>query len=524
MDKRILAVLIFGWLYCFSLHAFGTESAKLETTAFKAVFTMDSGAVEKLILKDPRYQEAPTNWDTGLSDEDDASLSSVDLVTTNVASFPHNAPLRFEFHHGHGFATNVCDGEYELDHASPRKVTFSCTPQNASIKVVKKFEIDESNYPYQFWLTIRVENTGKTPIRFQGGVSQHGYQHESKTAGGFFSRPENPLQGICRHAEQTETFVWNRDDLDNPFIGYTDVSFVAVQTNFFINAMIPSQNTGVSCRLSKILDNKRRYPTHKTQPWGHVKSELLFAHVSIPQGESKVFRVRNYMGPKIFRSLRGIGYGLETSVDFGWLGFICQLLLRLLQWFESFSGNWGLAIVLLTVTVKITLLPLTLKSLKVAEKTKALRPELDVINAQHKDDPQAKQEAISALYKAHEVNPLGGCIPMLIQMPIWVALFTTLRTSPELYRAPFLGWLTDLSSPDPYFITPVLIGVTMFVNQRFVPVGINTPHQKLMLYGMPMVIAVMMLFWPSGLALYSLVNALLSLGQQLLVHKLVGEM
>jgi YidC/Oxa1 family membrane protein insertase len=144
---------------------------------------------------------------------------------------------------------------------------------------------------------------------------------------------------------------------------------------------------------------------------------------------------------------------------------------------------------------------------------------MDRLNEQYKDDPQEKQRAIMAMYKQKGVSPLGGCLPMLLQMPIWFALFRTLRSSPELYRAPFFGWITDLSNADPYFITPVVMGGMMFIQQRMTPMGTDNAQMKMMMYFMPVMFTVMMAFLPSGLTLYILVNTVLSILHQWVLKK-----
>jgi YidC/Oxa1 family membrane protein insertase len=277
--------------------------------------------------------------------------------------------------------------------------------------------------------------------------------------------------------------------------------------------MIPGDDTPSTCNFARNLDNPALYPNQDLQPWGHVSAELRFAEVELGPGESKIFKVKNYLGPKRYQVLQKVGNGLEKSVDFGIFWPICRVLLKLLFFFQSYVLNWGVAIILLTVVVKVVLMPLTHKSFQSQTKMKALKPEIDKLNEKFKDDPQAKQKATMELYKQHKINPLGGCLPMLLQMPIWFALFSTLRTSPELYRAPFFGWITDLSSPDPYFVTPVLMGAMMFLQNRFTPAMGDAMQAKMMMYFMPIMFTGMMLFLPSGLTLYILVNTVLSITQ-----------
>jgi YidC/Oxa1 family membrane protein insertase len=473
-------------------------------------------------LKDPQYLEAPRQWDTGLRNEDAEKYVPVDLVTTNVGNFELSAPLRLEFYQSEGLEALLPAADFEILEQTEKKAVFRYAQPGVPAVVFKKFEVDPNSSPFQIWLTVRVTNTGEDKIRFHAGVSQHGYQHKTEAEGGMLSKQPNLLQGICRFGDETKAFPWNKDDLEQPFSGIGDIGFVGVETNFFLSAMIPDGDIPASCYLKKILDNKKLYQNFEMQPWGHVVADLRFSEVELGPGESKVFRVKNYLGPKRYRLLQSIGHGLKTSVDFGWLSPICQVLLGLLFAFQSVVVNWGVAIILLTLVVKIALMPLTHRSFKSAERMKALKPEIDKINEKYKDDAQAKQQATMALYKQNKVNPLGGCLPTLLQMPIWFALYRTLRMSPELYRAPFFGWISDLSSPDPYFVTPIVMGALMFLQQRFTPMTGDSAQAKMMMYIMPIMFTAMMLFLPSGLTLYILVNTVLSIVHQVYIHRRSG--
>ncbi len=489
------------------------QTAVFANDHFKAVFSTKGGTLTSLTLKDPQYQEAPRDWKTGLRDEESKKLAPVDLVTTNTKNYERFNPLRFEVYEG--LDSLLPETDFVLEEKSADKVVFSYTQPDLPVKIVKKYELDKGGAPYQIWLTIQVSNISDKKVVFRGGVSQHGYQHQSEAAGGMFSKQPNLLQGICRHGDETFAVAWNDDDLAHPFSSVDQIGFVGVETNYFLSAMIPAAGTPASCHVASVVYSGRS----DKEKWGRIVSELRFAETSLDPGASEIFRVKNYLGPKRYRKLQTVGNHLETSVNFGWLWPICQFLLSLLFFFQSFVGNWGVAIILLTVVVKVTLMPLTHKSFQSAERMKALKPEIDKLNEQFKDDPQAKQRETMAMYKRNKVNPLGGCIPSLLQMPIWFALFRTLRASPELYRAPFFGWITDLSNPDPYFVTPVLMGVSMFLQQRFTPMTGDQAQAKMMLYFMPVMFTAMMLFLPSGLTLYIFVNTVLSIAHQLWIHK-----
>ncbi len=484
------------------------KTAVLETEDFRAVFSTRGGSLASFTLKDPQYLEAPRNWTTGLRDDDvdEADLVPVDMVSANAAEFEEYSPLRFKIYEGIDAWLEKSD--YEIVSRSPVALVFKNIQPGLLVDIYKKYQVDPDN-PYQLWLTIRVTNRSNEQISFRSGVIQQGYQHVSETEGSIFSKPPNIMQGLCRYSDETFREPWT--ELEEPFTGVGDISFTGVETNYFLAAMIPAADTPVSCHVERI----------RGQGWGIMRSELRFAEATLAPGRSTVFKVQNYMGPKRFRTLQSVGHDLEHAVDFGWFWMqpICHVLLAMLLTFQSWVNNWGLAIIMLTVVIKVVLIPLTHRSFTSAERMKALKPEVDKISEKHKDDPQAKQQAIMGLYKTHKVNPLGGCLPSLLQMPIWIALYNTLRTSPELYRAEFFGWIDDLSSPDPYFVTPVLMGAMMFLQQRFTPMTGDSAQAKMMMYFMPIMFAGMMLFLPSGLTLYILVNTTLSIAHQLLIHR-----
>jgi YidC/Oxa1 family membrane protein insertase len=202
------------------------------------------------------------------------------------------------------------------------------------------------------------------------------------------------------------------------------------------------------------------------------------------------------------------------------VGFLAKPMLYLLRIFHGFIPHWGVAILLLTLVVKLLTWYWSQKSYVQMREMQKLKPELDKLKAKFKDDRTRLNTETMALYKRYKINPLGGCLPMLIQMPIWIALYRTIYSSVELYQAPLFGWITDLSAPDRYFILPALLGVSMFAQQWMTPSsGMDEAQAKIMKWVMPIMFTAFMLFLPSGLNLYIFVNTALSVGQQVWVNK-----
>jgi YidC/Oxa1 family membrane protein insertase len=491
-------------------------TAVLESEDFRAVLTTRGGAIKSYELKDPQFVEPPRDWSTGTRLEDEEKLGPVNLVRTNSnfdtnPAYELNAPLRFEVFQG--LDELLPDADYRIVERTPDRVVFRYSQPGLPVVITKKFEVDRKSGPYQIWLTTQIRNISDRKIEFLPGVIQTGYQHQTEAGGGIFSKQPNLLQGICRHNDDTFVEPWK--DISQPFIGLGQIDFTGVETNYFINAMVPGDDAPATCRVSAEV----RLDAAGEPLWGVARSELRWGEVSLKPGEAAILKVKSYMGPKRFQLLQSIGHDLQKSVDFGVFWPICRVLLWLLFAFQKLVVNWGVAVILLTVVVKVALIPLTHKSFKSTDRMKALKPEVDKINEQYKNDPQEKQKQTMALYKQHKVNPLGGCLPMLLQMPIWFALFSTLRTSPELFNAPFFGWIRDLSSPDPYFVTPIVMGALMFVQQQMMPMTGDGTQAKIMKYFMPIMFTGMMLFLPSGLTLYILVNTVLSIAHQMAIHR-----
>jgi YidC/Oxa1 family membrane protein insertase len=213
---------------------------------------------------------------------------------------------------------------------------------------------------------------------------------------------------------------------------------------------------------------------------------------------------------------------LQDLINLGTFSIVAKVLVGIITWIHAHltAGNWGLAIIVLTVGLRIALFPLTWKQIQSAIAMRKLKPEIDALNAKFKDDAQAKNLAMMELWRKNKVNPLGGCLPALVQMPIWFALYATLQTAVEFYHTKFL-WFSDLSAPDKFFVLPIVLGVAMIVQQRIVPQqGMDPMQQKMMTWLMPGIFTVMMLFLPAALGVYMLTNSLLGITQQLAVEKL----
>jgi YidC/Oxa1 family membrane protein insertase len=236
-------------------------------------------------------------------------------------------------------------------------------------------------------------------------------------------------------------------------------------------------------------------------------------------GNDVTFPVRVYFGPKELDVLRQVEPTLDHTIDFGWFTVFAYPLLKVLKWLYQYVQNYGVAIILLTLLLKILTYPLTYKSMKSMKNMAKLQPQLQKLRDKYKDDKEALNREMLTLMRGNGYNPAAGCLPMIIQMPIFFALYRVLYSSIELYHAPFAMWIHDLSYKDPFYVTPILLSVTMFVQQKLTPNTATDPAQAKMMQLMPLIFGAFMLTLPSGLTIYMLVNALASIVQQMILNK-----
>ena len=278
--------------------------------------------------------------------------------------------------------------------------------------------------------------------------------------------------------------------------------WVAMSQHYFVAAFIPPPNERVDYYSSHLKGG--RYLL------GYKAAEPL----TLAAGASGTIDSRLFAGPKQPALLRAAAPGLDLTVDYGWLTVLAVPLYWVLAHIESVIGNWGWAIVLLTVAIKLLFFPLSAASYRSMAKMRKLQPRVDALRERHGDDRQTMQKAMMELYRAEKMNPLGGCLPMVVQIPVFIALYWVLLESVELRQAPFMLWIHDLSAPDPYFVLPVLMGITMVFQQLLNPTMNIDPMQRKIMLALPVVFTVFFLFFPAGLVLYWVVSNLLSIVQQ----------
>jgi len=253
---------------------------------------------------------------------------------------------------------------------------------------------------------------------------------------------------------------------------------------------------------------------------GVYRVSLITPAVTVAPGEEKTVSMRLYAGPQELEKLKALAPGLELVVDYGWFTVLAYPLFLLLNWLENLVGNWGVAIILLTVIIKLIFYPLSAASYKSMAQMRKLAPRLQTLKERYGDDRQKLHEAMMKIYQEEKINPLGGCLPILVQIPVFIALYWVLLGAVELRQAPFALWITDLSAPDPYYVLPLIMAATMFIQMKMSPTPPDPVQAKVMMI-MPIVFSVFFFFFPAGLVLYWLVNNVLSILQQWRINHVI---
>jgi YidC/Oxa1 family membrane protein insertase len=465
---------------------------QLEDDRFVASFTDLNTAMTSLQVKGERYH--------------DQEGHPVELVTTDKETYLPLAPSL-------SGVTIPADARWRVVESSKRRLVFEWTGDGVS--VTRTWEL--AGPPYQLHSSIEVRNHEPNPRSIGLGIASAHYVRRADEKGGFFGRPSPALShGICQVGD--ETIREDRDGLlsedeSRPMQPHSygpGIEYVALSSVYFAIIAAPEGQPAERCDLL----TSERGGTQEDPDGTLFESTLAYAPQEIGPGETATFRTAVYAGPKDYDALLEFGHGASNVIDLGWFSFIARGMSWLLRTIYGFVGNWGVAIILLTLLVRVLLLPFVIPQFRSMAKQRALKPEIDKINELYKDDREKKGAAMMELWRKHKVNPLGGCLPVLLQMPIFFALYQTLSTSIELYHAPFVWWWTDLSSPDPLYVLPLILGALMFIQQKLTPVQMDATQAKVMLYAMPVMMTFFMLLLPTGLCLYMVTSSAIGITQQ----------
>jgi len=311
--------------------------------------------------------------------------------------------------------------------------------------------------------------------------------------------------GMVISSEQEPYEKISFDDMqETPLNRQIQGGWIALIQHYFLSAWIP--NTEVAHTYQSRVRN------------GLYLMGFVSPATVVEPNQSETISAKLYIGPKILERLEAAAPKLDLTVDYGWLFFIAYPLFLLLDFLFSVVQNWGIAIILVTVVVKALFFQLSAASYRSMANMRRVGPKLKSLKEQHGDDRQKMSQAMMELYKKEKINPLGGCLPILVQMPVFISLYWVLLESVQLRHAPFFFWITDLSVKDPYFLLPILMGASMFIQMQLNPAPPD-PMQARIMKIMPVMMTVFFLWFPSGLVLYWLVNNVLSITQQWVITR-----
>ncbi len=288
-----------------------------------------------------------------------------------------------------------------------------------------------------------------------------------------------------------------------------DNGWIAMLEHYFLTAWLPEQGSPREYFIKRLAHNQ--YTAGVIVPVGTVEP-----------GQTHSITMPFYAGPQEQNKLAELSPGLDLTVDYGWLTVLAKPLFWLLSFYHSYVGNWGIAIILLTLTVKLIFFPLSAAGYRSMAKLRVVTPKLQRIREQYASDRQRMHQAMMEFYKQEKINPLGGCLPILVQIPVFIALFWTLLAAVELRYAPLALWITDMSVPDPYYVLPLLMGISMYVQSKLSPKPTDPIQAKIMQI-MPIAFSIFFFFFPAGLVLYSLCNNILSIAQQWQITRMLEK-
>lgn len=411
-------------------------------------------------------------------------------------------------------AGQAAEGVYSDPKRDGETIVSSWTDPVSNVRVERRHTLAET--PYGVVQKVVLRNDGAAPVAYDLRVRLRGLQNDDEAAGNIFTPPIFRFESLCETAEDFEKFgvpeIESAIEDDDPTRFTQGIRWAGVGNRYFMTATMGGEIEGCSLEIGRKA--ARIEGTELPRQMRAIVNLVDLPGGTIQPGETVERTIHLYGGPKLYEALTAYNPTLEEAVDFGWFHVICVPMLELMRVFHGWTANWGIAIILLTIFVKLLTFPLTHKQYKSMAGMKRIEPQLRAIQEKYKEDRMKLQQEMMALYKEHKINPLAGCFPVLLMMPIYFALYRTIYSAVELYHAGFAGWITDLSAADPYYVLPLLLGVVMFIQTRLNPVAGDQMQQKIMMNVMPIMFTFMMLLLPAGLVLYIFANTVMGIGQQ----------
>ncbi len=472
------------------------KTITVDTPLYTAIFTTNGGALKSFRLKGYRKT---INKNADLIEMVNIQAG---MPAPLAVSFPGSS---LDIPVGSAFEANV--PSLDLTKGQEKnQLTFTQTFPGR-VKIEKTYTFHPGKFAFD--LEVRAYNLSQEPISQSAGLNWYEYVDPKAETDSYTH--EGPIAYFKQDIERPEVKKMEAETSMGP-----DVSWGGFESKYFIAAIIPQNPSLTSMVMSKDAGTNM------------VSVSIRGAKSIIPSGQAGLFSYTLFLGPKDHAILKAQGVQLEDAIDFGsWLKWLAMPMLIVLKFFNQYINNYGLSIIILTILIKVIFWPLGNKSYESMKQMQKLQPKMQEMREKYKDDKQRISQETMALYKAHKVNPLGGCLPMVIQIPVFFGLYKTLLYAIELRHSPLFWWIQDLSAPDTLFghiagfavgPLPILMGATMFIQQKMTPMGGDPMQQKIMLW-MPVIFTVMFLNFPSGLVIYWLFNNIISIGQQYYINK-----
>lgn len=468
----------------------------IETALYTAIMSEDGGGIKSFILKE--YKETHAKDSQGMQ-----------LVRTDATQ---GTSLQFSW--------GSVVGAQVLYDSDKENIKLSGESGNSELRMTARMAngwtvervYSFSNHSYLIGLNIKVKNASTTPM--QGLPQLH-------LVGKNFLGADSPAQqfmfaGPAAYVNGELHEVPSKEFKDGPKLLQGTIDWVGYEGNYFLSGVLPIEGSGVSFGMQGNDDL--------------TMMQLTGSQDTLQPGMEKEYKYNIFYGPKKLTMLKELGHNLDRSINFGWFDVIAKPTLWLLNWFYGYLHNYGVAIILVTILFKLVFWPISQKGMKSMKNMQKLQPKMVKIKEKYKDDPTRMNQEVMNLYKTYKVNPLGGCLPMVLQIPVFFALYKVLLMGIELRHAPFMLWITDLSAPDrlwlgfniPYLgglpVLTLLMGASMFFQQKLSPSTADPTQAKIMMF-LPVIFTFMFLNFASGLVLYWFVNNLLSILQQVLINR-----
>ncbi len=465
----------------------------LESPEASYVFSSRGASLRQIRLKDRQFLLDPARPDSGMQIVTTSTEDTAPLRTTFIkADFPWNDHIAWSV-------------------ARPAAGAVVFRAETDEVVVEKRFALETQRYRLQLFVT--VQNKGSKPLDHGLEVLLFAAQDPAKKGGGLFSyATANLAEMVCHVGDKAKRATVDAL-LKEPKDYVGGVLWAAAGDKYFTIAAVPFPETPPRERGCK----------EQAVDASTAEVALSFASRTVAPGEKTEYPFVIFAGPKYTHELDAVRPGgedahLADDVDVTF-AILSRPMLGLLKQFYRLSGNWGIAIILLTIFVRLVTFYPTYKTLVSAKKMQGLSGKIAELRKKYESDKQKLGVETMNLYKAHGVSPFGGCLPSLIQMPIWIALFSTLNYSVEIYHSSFFWYITDLSAKDPYYLTPLLMGAVMFLQMRMSPAGTDPQQQKMMSVMMPVMFTGFSLFLPAGLSIYTLTSYFIGILQQLYVNR-----